>query len=109
MVTNDTGAEFASRIWLPIGNILGIIRTLAAAFRPQSNSMVERWDRHLKDSLHARATSSDWLTHLPWELSALRGSSHEEYVLQPSEAMFSALPHQYLSTPELLPTSEFLE
>jgi hypothetical protein len=91
MVTNGRGAEFASRLWLPIGNILGIIRSLATAFRPQSNSMVERWDRHLKDFLHARATSSDWLTHLPWELSALRGSSsHEDYGLQPSEVMFSA-------------------
>jgi len=73
--------------------------------------MVERFHRHLKDALCARAATSDWASHFPWILLGIRSAWREGADLTPAEAVFGAqpvLPGQYLSGVEP-PSPFFLE
>ena len=53
-ITTDRGAQFESRLWDTLSNQFGIIRNRTMSYHPQSNSMVERFHRQLKDVIMAR-------------------------------------------------------
>ncbi len=53
-VTTDRGTQFTSALWSSTCTSLGIKHVLTAAYHPQSNGMVERVHRQLKDALRAR-------------------------------------------------------
>ena len=53
-VTTDRGAQFTSAVWAAACTRLGIKHVLTTAFHPQSNGMVERVHRQIKDGLRAR-------------------------------------------------------
>ena len=110
-LTSDRGAQFTSAVWGDLCSLLGINRSLTTAFHPQSNGMVERWHRRLKDALRARSAGPDWVDHLPWVLLALRAAPHDDSGLSPAEAVYGSqlvLPGQFLSVPDA-PSSAFLE
>jgi hypothetical protein len=50
---------------------------LTTAYRPQSNGMVERVHRQIKDALRARGAGPGWHSHLPWVLMGLRAAPKE--------------------------------
>ncbi len=54
--------------WSHLSTLLNITHITAAAFHPQSNSLVERFHRWLKATLKAYCSSPQWSTHLPWFL-----------------------------------------
>jgi len=56
------------------------------AYHPQSNSMIERFHRQLKESLCARCEGKDWLEHLPWVLLGLRAAPKDEANISSAEA-----------------------
>ena len=64
VVTSDRGTQFTSSLWSNICYLLGIKHISTTAFHPQSNGMVERFHRQLRNSLPARLASSDWFEHL---------------------------------------------
>ena len=59
------------------------------AYHPQSQGLVERFNRSLKSSLRAYENSSDWYDNLPWVLLALRNSPKQNlHSLSPSDFVF---------------------
>jgi hypothetical protein len=65
-VTTDRGTQFTSALWSSTCTSLGIKHVLTTAYHPQSNGMVERVHRQLKDALRARGAGPAWHSHLPW-------------------------------------------
>ncbi len=100
-VTSDRGPQFTSAVWASMCKRLGIQHVLTTAFHPQSNGMVERVHRQIKDALRARAAGAEWHSHLPWVLLGLRAAPKEvsgislaEVVLGEQLRLPGELPHQ---------------
>jgi len=110
-ITSDRGPQFTSSLWAALCSLLSIKHTQTTAYHPQSNGLVERFHRRLKDALRARAAGADWYLHVPWVLLGMRTSCSEEADFSPAEAVFGSqlvLPGQFLSTPEP-PSPTFLQ
>jgi len=91
-------------------SLLSIQHTQTTAYHPQSNGLVERFHRRLKDALRARAAGADWHAHLPWIMLGVRSAWREDAEFTPAEAVFGSqpvLPGQFLSAPEP-PSPKFL-
>jgi hypothetical protein len=111
IITSDRGPQFTSSLWASLCSLLSISHTQTTAYHPQSNGLVERFHRRLKDALRARAAGADWFLHLPWVLLGFRISRGEDSEFSPSEAVFGSqliLPGQFLSAPEP-PSPSFLQ
>jgi hypothetical protein len=79
---------------------------MTSAFHPQSNGMVERMHRQLKEALRARLSSSNWLQQLPWALLGIRATPRGQHGVSPAEAIYREqilLPNEWLDRP---PASE---
>jgi hypothetical protein len=97
-------------LWSSLCSLLSISHAQTTAYHPQSNGLVERFHRRLKDALRARAAGADWSAHLPWTLLGIRSAWREEGDFSPAEAVFGSqlvLPGQFLSAPEP-PSPSFL-
>jgi hypothetical protein len=111
IITSDRGPQFTSSLWAALCSLLSIKHTQTTVYHPQSNGLVERFHRQLKDALRARAAGADWFVHLPWVLLGMRTAWREGSDFSPSEAVFGSqlvLPGQFLSTPEP-PSPTFLQ
>jgi hypothetical protein len=111
IITSDRGPQFTSSLWASLCTLLSISHTQTTAYHPQSNGLVERFHRRLKNALRARAAGADWFLHLPWVLLGFRTSCGEDSEFSPSENVFGSqlvLPGQFLSTPEP-PSPTFLQ
>ena len=89
-VTTDRGAQFTGSEWGKMCHQLGIQHRPTTAYHPQSNGMVERFHRQLKDGLRARCEGKDWLSHLPYILLGLRAAPKEEADISSAEVTFGA-------------------
>ena len=49
-ITSDRGAQFTSSLWAALCSLLNIQHKQTTAYHPQSNGVVERFHRRLKDS-----------------------------------------------------------
>ena len=110
IITSDRGPQFTSSLWSSLCSLLSISHTQTTAYHPQSNGLVERFHRRLKDALRARSAGPDWFSHLPWVLLGIRSAWREEAEFSPAEAVFGSqlvLPGQFLGTPEP-PSPSFL-
>ncbi len=65
-ITSDRGAQFTSALWAGLCSLLNIQHSPTTAYHPQSNGLVERFHRRLKDALGSRAAAANWHDHLPW-------------------------------------------
>lgn len=102
-VTTDQGRQFTSAVWSVLCNRLGIQHITTTAYHPQSNGMVERTHRQLKDALRSRLAGDKWPEHLPWVLMGLRSAPKEDTAVSSAELVFGlplTLPVQLLNTPE---------
>jgi hypothetical protein len=121
VVTSDQGTQFTSAVWQQICSQLGVQHIQTTAYHPQSNGMVERRHRQLKDSLRAWLAGHDWLQHLPWVLLAMRAAPKEDSGTSSAELVYGCLPSlpgelllggekevgsflERLATPQPLPT-----
>lgn len=89
-LTTDRGVQFTSNVWADFCKELGINHILTTAFHPQSNGMVERMHRRLKDALRARGASLSWAEELPWVLLGMRMTPREDSAMSPSEAVYGS-------------------
>jgi transposase InsO family protein len=111
VVTTDRGPQFTGHVWAEFCKKLGIQHITTTAFHPQSNGMVERSHRQLKDALRACLAGNEWPLHLPWVLLGLRAAPKEDTAVSSAELVFGAsvsLPGQFLASSEP-PAEAFLE
>jgi transposase InsO family protein len=59
-ITSNRGPQFTSDLWLQLCEMLNISHKQTTAYHPESNGIVERLHRLLKDALRARATAETW-------------------------------------------------
>jgi RNase H-like domain found in reverse transcriptase/Reverse transcriptase (RNA-dependent DNA polymerase)/Integrase core domain/Integrase zinc binding domain len=107
VLTSDRGPQFTSAIWAALCSWLNIQHNTTTAYHPQSNGLVERLHRRLKDAFRARLAGPDWVEHLPWILLHLRATARDNDGRSPAESVYGAqlvLPGQLLSSPDPPPT-----
>jgi hypothetical protein len=109
-LTTDRGAQFTSALWQTACRTMGVQHVTTTAFHPQSNGMVERTHRQIKDALCARLAGAAWPDHLPWVLMGLRAAPKEDSNTSSAEMVYGApmtLPGTLLDVPEP-PAEEFV-
>ena len=88
-VTSDRGAQFTSGVWQAAMARMGIKVSTTTAYHPQSNGLVERFYRALKDALRcAVRTSQSWAKALPWVLLGLRNAPKLDTATSTAEVVF---------------------
>ena len=78
VVTTDRGPQFSSAVWSCLCRTLGMQHIQTTAYHPQSNGLVERFHRQLKEALKARNCGAAWEEHLPWVLLGIRAAPKDE-------------------------------
>ena len=76
---SDRGAAFLSNLVNGICQLMGIHQVNTTAYHPQTDGLVERFNRTLTEMLAKKVERSgqDWDTHLPFVLFAYRSSLQE--------------------------------
>ena len=104
-ITSDRGRQFTSQVWADLCASLNIVQRQTTAYHPQSNGMVERVHRRLKEALKELQAGPRWLEHLPWVLFGLRTAPREDTGVSAAELVYGsqlALPGQLPATALLL-------
>jgi hypothetical protein len=89
-ITSDRGAQFTSALWAGLCSLLNIQHLPTTAYHPQSNGLVERFHRRLKDALQSRSAAADWHDHLPWVLLGIRTAFREDSEFLPADAVYGS-------------------
>ncbi|MEW8092744.1 MAG: reverse transcriptase domain-containing protein [Candidatus Thiodiazotropha endolucinida] len=78
-IHTDQGREFQSELFRLVCEKFGIQQTRTAPYRPNSDGLVERFNRTLKQLLKIFASENpkDWDDHLPFLLMAYRTTQHK--------------------------------
>ena len=78
-ILSDRGKAFLSSLMKEIVKLLGIHQTNTTAYHPQTDGLVERFNRTLTTMLAktAKKGGRDWDTHLPYVLFAYRASEQQ--------------------------------
>ena len=88
-VTSDRGAQFTSEAWRKSLERLGANVSVTTAYHPQSNGIVERFHRTLKNALRCAVRSSkSWSRSLPWVLIWLRSAPKMETATSTAEILY---------------------
>ncbi|GBM38938.1 hypothetical protein AVEN_271052-1 [Araneus ventricosus] len=87
---SDQGTNFNSALFTKLCELLGILKTRTTALHPESDGMVERFNRTILNhlSLFVSNNQTDWDTHLPPFLLAYSSAVHEVTGLTPAENVF---------------------
>ena len=83
---------------------------MTTPYHPQSNGMVERFHRRLKDALRARGSAVSWSADLPMIMLALRCAPREDNGVSPAEMVYGSvlsLPSAFVDAREP-PSDDFL-
>lgn len=85
-IHTDQGREFESELFSEICKLLGIHKSRTTPYRPQSDGMVERYNRTAQSMLAmlVNENRSDWDDHLPFIMMAYRASVHESTKCTPN-------------------------
>ena len=105
-ITTDRGSQFTSSIWTQLLRTWGIKHSQTTAYHPQSNGLVERLHRRLKESLIALCQDErdKWFWKLPMTLLALRTTIKPDIGASPSDLVYGeglAVPGQLVGPPQL--------
>lgn len=86
---SDQGRNFESCVFRECCQILGIEKTRTTPMHPESDGMVERFNRTLGQELAKRCKGKqeDWDKHLPFLLMAYRSAEHETTQYTPAQLM----------------------
>ncbi|UYV79411.1 K02A2.6-like [Cordylochernes scorpioides] len=87
---SDQGRNFESNIFQELCRRLGIEKTRTTPLHPQSDGMVERFNRTLTQHLtmFVNKNQRDWDQHLPMLLMAYRSAEHESTGYSPARMLF---------------------
>ena len=86
---SDKGSNFESKLFQQMCKLLEIDKTRTSSRRPQSDGMVERFNRTLESmlSMYAEKKSNTWDEHLPYVMLAYRSSVHASTGVSPNKMM----------------------
>ena len=86
---SDQGRNFESKVFQECCNLLGIRKTRTTPLHPESDGMVERFNRTLGQELAKRCRDSqdDWDVNLPTILMSYRSAEHESTGYTPAQLM----------------------
>jgi hypothetical protein len=102
-ITTYRGVQFTSATWAVMCSTLGAQHITTTAYHPQSNGLVERLHRQLKEALRSRNCGGKWLDHLSWVLLGVRATPKDLAGVSAAEAVYGApltLPGQLVRPPE---------
>jgi len=102
VIITDCGRQFESELWRTLLNRLGIEWRHTTPYNPKANGCVERFHRHLKDSIRAHCGENPaWKKALPIILLGIRNTCSKELNnLTPSQLVFGtqlSLPGDFFS------------
>lgn len=88
-VHSDQGRQYESTLFEEMCKVLHIKKTRTTPYHPQSDDMVERFNKTLVTMLSAYVNDhhSDWDEHLPYVMMACRTSLHETTGFTPNQLM----------------------
>ena len=88
-IHSDQGAQFESNLFKSLCELLGIEKTRTTPYHPQSDSLVERFNRTLEDMLSKVVDENhkNWDDCLPIVMMAYRSSIHESTGESPVKMM----------------------
>lgn len=89
-IHSDQGTNFTSALFKEICHLLGVEKTRTTPLHPQSDGMVERFNRTILNnlSLLVSRNQQDWDRKLPLFLLAYRSAVHETTGYTPSQMLF---------------------
>ena len=99
---SDRGAAFLSKLMKEVYQLLGLKKVNTTAYHPQTDGLVERFNRTLTDMLSKKVTQSgrDWDVQLPYVLFTYRASMQHSTGESPFFLLYGRDP--------VLPTREML-
>lgn len=88
-IHTDQGPEFQSNLFKLVCEKFGIEKTRTNPYRPQSDGLVERFNRTLIQmlSIFAKDNQKNWDDHLPYLLMAYRATEHKSTHCSPNLLM----------------------
>ena len=88
-IHTDQGREFESHLFARICEILEIEKTRTTPYRPQSDGLVERFNKTLQQmlSIFVNENRSDWDNYIPFLLMAYRSSQQQSTQCTPNLLM----------------------
>ena len=91
VIHSDQGREFEGWVFQKLAELMGANKTRTAPYRPQSDGLVERFNRTLLNmfSVFILDKPGDWDDHLLYELSAYRSSVHDSTNCTPNSLVYS--------------------
>ena len=89
MIHSDQGGNFESALFAEVCQLLDIQKTRTTPYHPQSDGMVERYNRTLEMQLSKFAdyNQKDWDVHIPMLLMAYRSAIHDTSGYTPAKLM----------------------
>ena len=89
MIHSDQGGNFESALFAEVCQLLDIQKTRTTPYHPQSDGMVERYNRTLEMQLSKFAdyNQKDWDVHIPMLLMAYRSAIHYTSGCTPAKLM----------------------
>lgn len=86
---SDQGPQYESRLFQEMCKLLDIQKTHTTPYHPQSDGMVERFNRTLTTMLSGFVNEhhTDWDVHLPYVMMAYRSAQHETTGMTPNMLM----------------------
>ena len=110
-ITTDNGSQFTSAMWKQLMDIWGIRSHFTTPYHPESNGLVERFHRRLKESLNTLATEEpeQWFWKLPCSLLAIRTTLKPDIGASPADLVFGeglAVPGELIGSPHMSDNEE---
>jgi hypothetical protein len=111
-LTSDQGRQFESQLFANLMKQMGITKTRTTPYHPQSNGMIERWHRSLKNALRARliTASTTWTQELPTVLLGLRAALRTDTAVSAAELTYGynlRLPGEFFNASTQIPTMDY--
>ena len=89
-ILSDQGRNFESDLFQEVCKLLDMKKIRTSRYRPQTDGLVERYNRTLKSMLKSfcQVEKSDWDHHLPYVMMAYRATIQESTKCTPNLLMF---------------------
>ena len=101
-ISSDRGAQFTSKLWTTVSQLLGMKHIKTTSYHPQANGLVEGFHRHLKSALRARLTGPNWIDELPYVLLGICTALKEDLRTSSAELVYGApltVPGDFVAVP----------